>query len=331
MIIQGPNLIKNPIISVILCAYNRETTISDTINSILKQECNYPFELIIGEDCGYDKTREICITFQKKYPELIKLVLHKENCGVGKNWAILIKESRGKYIASCDDDDYWHNLEKLQLQTNYMEKNQDYGVVHTEYDLLNIKTKRTIKSYYKTKKIRIPEGYIMHKIFTGHAPICVSTSFFRKKLVDNFVPLEDYINLRFTTQDWPTWMILSKYSKIGYIPISTTTYRTGHLALTNLGSYQKIEQKLSTDQAMYKYICDMFPHDLKYDEQDYNDYKYNILLNLAYSKNDYNSAKKYASLMSIEEHKKVRVRVTNNIILFKLYAIIKKLKKHFSD
>ena len=60
MIISSPELINNPDVSVFIITYNQEKTIAQTIESILMQEGDFTFELVIGEDCGTDNTREIC-------------------------------------------------------------------------------------------------------------------------------------------------------------------------------------------------------------------------------------------------------------------------------
>lgn len=326
MIVQDLGLVKEPKISVVICAYNRETTIGQTVNSVLQQRCNFPIEVIIGEDCGTDRTRDICVEYQRKYPEIIKLVLHEENCGAGKNWAILVKESRGEYIASCDDDDYWHNENKLQLQIEHMETNQDYGVVHTEYDVLNVKRKKLIKNYLAKKNIRIPNDYTIQDIFYGRVNICASTSCIRKELIVKFVPLDDYIKYKFGIQDWPTWLILSKYSKIGYLPVSTTTYRIGHFSISNLKSFEKIENKLSTDHVMYKYLCEMFPFDLDYNEKNYDTYKNMTLLSHAYNKMDIKNARKYANRLKKNNIFEKKVTMTQNWLLFYSYSILKRIR-----
>jgi glycosyltransferase involved in cell wall biosynthesis len=328
MIIAAPELVKAPMVSVIVCAFNREVMISQTIDSILQQKCSFPFELIIGEDCGTDLTRNICIDYQKKHPSIIKLILHDTNKGAGGNWAISMKAARGKYIASCDDDDYWHNPAKLQLQVDYLEDNPDYGMVHTEIDVLDEKKRSVVKDFYKSNKISIHEGFIMQKIFREEERILLSSSLLRKELADKYIPYNDYISLRFTVQDWPTWIIISKYSKIGYIPVSTTTYRTGHYAISNLTSYEKTTRKLNADHIMYKYLCDMFPDDLIYNENGYLIYINEYLLNMAYGKNDFGSAQLYSKRLAALGFASKWVRGAGNPAYFRFLVVMKKVKHH---
>ena len=47
-----------PYVSVVMTSYNREKYIGQAIDSILAQECKFPFEIIIGDDCSTDNSRE---------------------------------------------------------------------------------------------------------------------------------------------------------------------------------------------------------------------------------------------------------------------------------
>ncbi|MHB9141575.1 MAG: glycosyltransferase, partial [Paludibacter sp.] len=40
---------------------------------------------------------------------MITLLFQKQNIGLAANWASCVKLSHGKYLANCDNDDYWHN------------------------------------------------------------------------------------------------------------------------------------------------------------------------------------------------------------------------------
>ena len=69
----------------LVITYNHEAYIEQTIEGILAQQCDFPIELIIGEDKSQDRTLEICLEYQKKYPQLIRIVTWHENVGVNAN------------------------------------------------------------------------------------------------------------------------------------------------------------------------------------------------------------------------------------------------------
>jgi len=325
MLIQSKDYLKNPLVSVLIITYNQQHYISQCIESVLEQESDFPFEIIIGEDFGSDNTRNICIAYQQKYPDIIKLILHESNGGVVNNWLTCIQSARGKYIAQCAGDDYWHNPDKLQLQFDYMESNPDCGIIHTDFDELNIVSNKIINSVYKTDSINIKQGYLQKEIFDGSLKMCAATICFRKDLFDKYIPVEKYLELSFPIEDWPTLLILSHYSKVDYLDISTVTYRKGHESISNPRSYEKTIDRFTREKRMYKYLCDLFPDDLQYVEKDYDIYSNGVLLGLAHKRGDVDKAKEFATKMLELGDRSLRTRLSVNWLGFWCFSLMKKL------
>lgn len=128
---------KNILVSVSMITYNHEAFIGEAIEGVVMQKTNFPFELVIGEDCSTDNTRDICIEYQKKYPDIIRLRLPEKNQGMMLNWINNIESGQSKYIALCDGDDYWTDPYKLQKQVDFMEANPDFALcAHSVYTLM---------------------------------------------------------------------------------------------------------------------------------------------------------------------------------------------------
>src|SRR5690606_9424994 len=72
------NLIE-PLVSVTVAAYQHESYIRECLDSILMQQTNFSFEIIVGEDDSKDETRAICIEYAEKYPDKIRLFLRDRN------------------------------------------------------------------------------------------------------------------------------------------------------------------------------------------------------------------------------------------------------------
>lgn len=319
---------KSPIVSVIIIAYNQEKTIRQTIESVLNQKCNFFFEIIIGDDCSTDSTREICLEYQNKNGNIISLLFQETNQGVVKNYLDTIRLTRGKYVAQCAGDDYWNLSSKLQLQFDFLEQHENCGIVHTNCDILNVKNGKILKNYANTSKVATEEGNLTKSIFQGKTSIFTPTVVFRKELFDKYIPQYDYINLKFPVEDWPTWVILSKYSTIGYLPMATATYRRGHESLSNISDYDKIEKKLSLEHIMYKYVCNLFPEDLLYNEQGYSIYINTVMLSLAYKKNDYPKAKQYANALHLKKFRKLKTICATTWVTFNFFNTMKRLVKN---
>ena len=77
---------------------------------------------------------------------------------------------------------------------------------------------------------------------------------------------------------------------------------------------------------MYQYLCNLFPEDLLYDENEYDKYVNGILLGMAYKKGDYRNAHKYSSVMKSQGSNSLKVRCTQNRIIFYVFWLLQKLK-----
>jgi glycosyltransferase involved in cell wall biosynthesis len=111
-----------------MLAYNHSKYIARAIEGVLMQETDYGYELLIHDDASPDNTAKIISTYQKKYPRIIKPIYQKEN-QYSKDVYIsrkLIEDSRGRYIAFCEGDDYWTDKRKLQKQVDFLENNDEY-------------------------------------------------------------------------------------------------------------------------------------------------------------------------------------------------------------
>ncbi len=314
-------------VSVIITTYNRETTISETIDSVLNQNTSFKLEIIIGDDFSTDNTRNILRSYEKEHPQIFKIIYQKHNIGVAANWASCIKLAQGKYIATCDDDDFWHCKDKLKLQVEYLEKNEQTVLLHTDKDNLFVKNNKISPNVFKNNKTFIPQGYIQNEIFEGKAPICFSTNMFRKDIIDKYINLDDYIKLNFGLQDWPTWVIVAHYGKVDYLPISTCTYRIGNPSILNIQNFDKQLFKLEQNRIMYKYVCNLFPEKFQYDENGFTSHINNVMLSMAYKKFNYIQAVKYANQLKSSNIKNSKVSFTKTKFEFYLYSGLLMIKK----
>src|SRR5437762_2491810 len=113
-------------VSVLLTTYNHEKYIAQALDSVLMQETNFDFELVILEDCSTDSTRDIVLAYQKKHPRKIRLRLAKRNVHSNKPFAEEFQAAPSPYIAMLDGDDYWSSPAKLQKQVEFLKVHPDY-------------------------------------------------------------------------------------------------------------------------------------------------------------------------------------------------------------
>ncbi|MBU2061627.1 MAG: glycosyltransferase [Bacteroidetes bacterium] len=136
-----------PLLSVCIQTYQHAEYIRQCLDSVLMQKTSFPFEIILGEDESTDGTREICIEYAEKHPDIIRLFLRSRKDVIKINGQPTgrfnlienIKEAKGKYVALLEGDDYWTNGEKLQKQIDFLLQNIEYsGVFHnTKLEWMN--------------------------------------------------------------------------------------------------------------------------------------------------------------------------------------------------
>jgi glycosyltransferase involved in cell wall biosynthesis len=136
-----------PLVSVRIITYNHEKYIAQCIEGVLMQRTNFPVEVIIGEDCSTDRTREFILQYQEKYPEKIKAILSPVNLGTGRNSVQVEQVCRGKYHAYCEGDDYWIDPLKLQKQVDFMEAHPEISMCF--HDAFKVRyDKDSLPDYY---------------------------------------------------------------------------------------------------------------------------------------------------------------------------------------
>ena len=129
---------KNDVkVSVMVLAYNHEKYIRQALESIVMQQTNFEFEVIIGEDMSTDNTRVIIKEFQQRYPEIIKPIFRKKNLGACRNVVSTLRRCTGEYVAFFEYDDYWVDPLKLQKQVDYLECHPECSGVMTNVRVVN--------------------------------------------------------------------------------------------------------------------------------------------------------------------------------------------------
>ena len=131
------NYTNPPQVSVFCMVYNHEPFLEQCLEGFLMQKCLFDFEIVVGEDCSKDKSREILLKYQSKFPGKFNLLLHNQNVGAFNNQNIVLSNCTGKYIAMCEGDDYWTDPLKLQKQVDFLEENGGYVACFTNAKIIN--------------------------------------------------------------------------------------------------------------------------------------------------------------------------------------------------
>lgn len=186
---DGEHLPEQPLVSVCMLAYKHEKYIAQAIECVLAQQCDFPVELVIGEDCSPDRTRAIALGFQRLRPDVVRIITSKENVGMMANFRRTLTACRGRYIAFCEGDDYWTDPSKLRRQVDLFARHP-----------------RVMLAAHPARELDEPSGMLrgmvrpafssrllsMHELILGDGGLIPSPSImFRRELVGHLAPWFD--------------------------------------------------------------------------------------------------------------------------------------------
>lgn len=208
-----------PKVSVLLITYNHEHYIAQAIDSILMQRTSFPFEVVIGEDCSTDGTREIVCGYQARYPEIVRALLPEANQGPFKNVAAGLAACRGQYIASLEGDDYWTDPEKLQLQVDFLDRHPECSICFHPACMVDVAGR-----YPPTVVPQEPRHFkeiltIAELVETNFIPTC--SAVWRRGLFDGLPHWVEEVGM----SDWPINILNAKHGHIGLVNRCMGVYR----------------------------------------------------------------------------------------------------------
>lgn len=130
-----------PLASISCMTYNHAPFIRQCLDSLLMQQANFPFEIVLHDDASTDGTREIVEEYVSKYPDIIFPYYQNENQyskglrGLPSRYNY--PRCRGKYIAICEGDDYWVDPMKLKQQVDFLETHEDYVLTFHDFHVVD--------------------------------------------------------------------------------------------------------------------------------------------------------------------------------------------------
>jgi glycosyltransferase involved in cell wall biosynthesis len=205
-------------LSVCLITYNHEQFITQALDSALIQQAEFDYEIVVGDDCSVDRTREIVFEYQHRYPDKIRLALPEKNLGVNRNLAQTLKACRGEYVALLEGDDYWISSEKLQEQVDFLDSHDECAICFHAVKVFHEDNSSAPRNSprFGCKKISTLEDLLMLGNFMHTCSVV-----FRNGLFGEFP--DWFYTLRIA--DFPMNILNAQHGKIGYLNKVMSAYR----------------------------------------------------------------------------------------------------------
>jgi len=230
-----------PLVSVMMAAYNAEKFIAPAIESILHQTYSN-WELIILNDGSTDDTKKVIETFSDNR---IRYYENKINKGLVFTRNRMISLSNGKYLAVLDSDDISYS-KRLSKEVQFLEKHPEYCLVGSSIEMIDASGNLTGEKWLLPARDKLIPSILFFHNNIAHSTVlmrhdCLPSPAYR----EGYAPAEDY----------DLWIRLSQLGKIHNFYKPLVAYRK-HESNVSMGDSRK-----QLDKAERKILCENV-HDL---------------------------------------------------------------------
>ena len=197
-------------ISVVIPLYNKEISISNTLNSLLKQRFN-DFEILVINDGSTDSS----VSIVEKYNDKRIRIVHKENGGVSSARNLGIREAKYDWICFLDADDNW-KVDHLFNIVDVIKNKETEGFIATAFiqSFENINQSKLFSA--KTSGLQSLFDVAAYNGFPVHtSAVCI-----HKNILSQF-----YFNENLTLgEDNQLFVTIGKRFKVYFITVPTSIY-----------------------------------------------------------------------------------------------------------
>ena len=204
-------------LSILIITYNHEKYIAQALESVLSQQVDFDYEIVIGEDCSTDSTRAIVLRYQQCHPGKIRTVLPTINLGVVRNFVQTYHACTGEYVALLEGDDFWTSQTKLQNQVTFLDANPEYVGCFHDVAVVDSSSSPIANPFFSHP----PREIQNLKDVTAKFCIPTCSTVFRRKIVTSFP--EWFFEMPMC--DWPLHVLLAEHGSLRYIPEKLASYR----------------------------------------------------------------------------------------------------------
>lgn len=203
---------SEPIVSVIVPAYNAERTIIDTVASVLCQS-ESRIEVLVVDDGSSDRTPELVSGLSDRRLRLIR----QENAGVSAARNRGAREARGRFLAFLDSDDTWDPA-KIEAEVSTLEAEPDAGLAYCWTRRVDLQGRQLGAGGARIEaRGSVFERLILGNFIGGGCPFLV-----RREVFERVGGFDESIR---TAEDWDFYLRVARIAQISCVPRVLVDYR----------------------------------------------------------------------------------------------------------
>lgn len=171
------------LLSIIIPCFNVADTLSHTLDSILMQQTDFTYEVLVVDDCSTDGTAEIVKMYADKHNQ-IYLIRHPKKSDNACSFYDGLLAAKGDFFCVLNGDDYYTHREKLQWQINFFKTDVSQDYVASVHNYINDLYEGTISISQRPQIVEFTYGdfitknagnfhtstYMFRNIFKGNVP-----------------------------------------------------------------------------------------------------------------------------------------------------------------
>ena len=224
---------SNPLVSVVMPAYNTENTIVTAIESILEQSYTN-LELVIINDGSEDSTLE---KIQSINDPRITLITIEKNAGIVASLNAGLSSARGEYIARMDADDFSRKT-RLASQVEFLNSNAGVGVCGTAYQKFTERIGDGPAVQHPTDHQEIMDNFLLGRCVISHP-----TAMIRGELLNSEIKYQESFTY---CEDFYLWFKLSKVTRFANLKEVLLDYRisSGAISIKNRDIQSRLTKEI---------------------------------------------------------------------------------------
>lgn len=226
----------NPIVSIVIPTNNRAELLRKSLDSVLLQTFQ-EWEIIVVDNRSAGYTGKLMSEYMKADPRIKYFKITKSSIeGISEYLNFGIVQSKGKYIARLDDDDKWCCINKLRMQVDFFESNEDYVLTGGGVIMVDEKENELFR-FFKNETDEI----IRRKALLA-CPMEHTTVMFRKDIA---IKVGCYGKYK-VAEDWDFFLRLGNEGKLYNFQEYFTFYMQGiqNYSLKNQGEVARTEMRI---------------------------------------------------------------------------------------